>query len=455
MKPGSSFKLLILAVSVMMSGGSAAQTLEDAMAMAYEGNPRLEAARAQLRSVDELMSQAIASARPSASVEGRMGLRSGEAVGSSRPGTWTLSVRQRLFNAALDPGLGRTRHLIDQERASLAVVEQEILLDVARSYLDVMLSRTIVERTISNEQRLAQHLEATEDGYRVSIFTQTDVAQASARLAGARAERDDARGEMRSAAARFRLAVGAAPGTLLEPAIPGDLPRDASEAAALAAAEHPAVLKAISEERAAWEAADVAAADLLPTVDVVAEYLQRKDSGFEHPWQDDFRIEARIVIPLYQGGGRWSKVRQARQQASALGLQSGQVRRQVETNAVMAWHALSVARSRIQAFEEEVAANGIALAGAENELRAGSRTVLDVLDAEQALFASEINLARARTSQVAAAYTLQAAVGRLSAGRLGLPVAIYDVEAHLERARTAVWGYGDDTLHIGLDAGGD
>ena len=268
-----------------------------------------------------------------------------------------------------------------------------------------------------------------------------------ARLAGARAERQRAHGQLMSMSARFRQVVGTSPADLHGPAVPRDLPLDVDEAIALANVDHPAIHQAVEAERAAWDEGDLAAGDLLPTVDLVASYKQTKDSGVEHSWRDDFRIETRIVIPLYQRGLESSQVRQARQKASALQLQVNQVRRGVEANVVSAWQALRVSRAEIEAFEEEVAANAIALEGAENELRAGLRTVLDVLDAEQFLFVSKVRLARARSEEVTAAYVLQAAIGRLNARYLGLPVEIYDINAYHDRAKSAWWGYGEDTQY--------
>ena len=112
-----------------------------------------------------------------------------------------------------------------------------------------------------------------------------------------------------------------------------------------------------------------------------------------------------------------------------------------------AWQSLKVVRAEIEALEEEVAANATALEGTNNELQAGLRTVLAVLDAEQALFISEVSLARARSQEVTAAYELLAATGRLNARSLGLPVALYDERAYHEKARSTLWGYGDNTVH--------
>ena len=437
---------LVLAGALALVQPALSQTLEEAMVMAYGNSPVIEAARANLRSVDEQISQVHSAYRPAITAEGDLGYRDHGSLGSSKPGSYSLRVNQLLYGA-VGAGISRTVHVVASERANLSVVEQQVLLDVVRNYMDVVLARTVLERAINNEQRLEQHLEATEERFRLGLFTRTDVAQAEARLAGARAERQRAHGQLMASSAQFRQAVGVSPEDLDQPGLPPGLPRDVDEAVAMANVGHPAVLRAVGAERAAWDKAELEAGDLLPTVDLVASYKRSRDSGFGDSWHDDFRIETRIVVPLYQRGLESSEVRSARQKASAMRLEVNQVRRQVEANVVSSWHALRVARAETEAFEEEVAANTIALEGAENELQVGLRTVLAVLDAEQALFESEVSLARARRDAVTAAYALQSAIGRMSARHLGLPVEIYDVEANYDRARSALWGYGDDTRY--------
>ena len=78
------------------------------------------------------------------------------------------------------------------------------------------------------------------------------------------------------------------------------------------------------------------------------------------------------------------------------------------------------------------------------EAQVGARTVLDVLDAEQALLTSQVNLVRAQHDEVVAAYTVIAAVGRLTARNLSLKVPLYDPEAHYHGVRDQWFGIGID-----------
>lgn len=442
----SGFRPLVIAAVLAFSWPASSQTLVEVMAIAYEGSPALEAARARLRAADEQAAQTDARTRPSLSLEGDLGLREHETQGSTKPASWSIGIDQILYHGAISAGIGRSVHVVGSARAGLAEIEQHVLLDVARSYTAVVLAHAILDRAISNEQRLASHLQATEDRFSLGLSTLTDVAQARARLAGSRADRQRALGQVMTASARFRQVVGVSPDSLEQPVVPDGLPASLEEATARAVAEHPAVVGAVEDERAAWKNADIMASNLGPSLNLRAEFKRARDGSFEHVWRDDFRVLTRFVVPIYQGGLVSAQTREARQLAAALKHEVHNIRREVEAGVVSAWQSLKVVRAEIGALEEEVAANATALEGANNEMRAGLRTVLAVLDTEQALFISEVSLARVRSQEVTAAYELLAATGRLNVRSLGLPVAIYDEHAYHAKARSTLWGYGDNTI---------
>src|SRR5690606_773136 len=106
------------------------------------------------------------------------------------------------------------------------------------------------------------------------------------------------------------------------------------------------------------------------------------------------------------------------------------------------WEALQTALAQIQSFEAQVQAAEIALEGVRQEAQVGARTVLDVLDAEQELLDAQVSLVTARRDRVVAAFQLLAAVGRLTARDLALPVTYYDVEEHYREVRGKWFGLG-------------
>ena len=143
---------------------------------------------------------------------------------------------------------------------------------------------------------------------------------------------------------------------------------------------------------------------------------------------------------LYQGGAEYADVRRSRAQVSQNRSNLEAAQRSVREGVASSWDRLLAARAAIRSFRDEVRANRIALEGVQQEALVGSRTVLDVLDAEQELFTSEVNLVRAQRELVVASYQLKSAVGELTVDDLRLGVETFDPTAYYQRNRTRLFG---------------
>jgi outer membrane protein len=140
-------------------------------------------------------------------------------------------------------------------------------------------------------------------------------------------------------------------------------------------------------------------------------------------------------MPVYEGGAIWSQTRQAEQTVGQRRSQVDDARRAAVQAAIQSWEALQAARSSIASFAAAVRAAQIALAGLQEEALAGSRTVLDVLIGEQQLFTSQSQLVTAEHDAALAEFVLAAAVGRLIAPELKLPVSLYDMGRHYREVK--------------------
>ncbi|HEY0205791.1 MAG TPA: TolC family protein, partial [Acetobacteraceae bacterium] len=119
------------------------------------------------------------------------------------------------------------------------------------------------------------------------------------------------------------------------------------------------------------------------------------------------------------------------------------LRRQVTQQAAQAWETLTSSRATIDSTRAAIRANQIALEGVQREAIVGSRTTLDVLNAEQALLNSRVTLVQNLTAYINASYSVAAAVGRLTAKDLGLNVPLYDETAYYNAVRQKLFGTGD------------
>ena len=136
-------------------------------------------------------------------------------------------------------------------------------------------------------------------------------------------------------------------------------------------------------------------------------------------------------MPFYTGGEVEARVRQAKHTHIQRLQEIEQARTEVQAQVVTAWSQLQAAKAAVESDQASVDANRIALAGVREEERVGQRTLLDVLNAEQELLNSEVNLATDRRNLVVASYAVLSTIGRLNAQELGVAALVYDPEAAL------------------------
>ena len=191
---------------------------------------------------------------------------------------------------------------------------------------------------------------------------------------------------------------------------------------------NPNILAAAFNEEAARHNIDLVQGGLLPQVSFNAQYTYNHEPSAGIDWNDQATLFGQVQIPIYEGGLIYSEVRQAKQTASQRRLQVVDVRRQVREQVSDAWNLLKAAEAVIVSSKTQVEANRLALEGVRQEALVGSRTTLDVLDAEQTFVDSQVLLATAERDRIVSAYQLIASVGRMTARDLQLNVTYYDAE---------------------------
>ena len=218
-----------------------------------------------------------------------------------------------------------------------------------------------------------------------------------------------------------------------------DLPKTQADARALAES-NPDIVGATFDLYAARDGVDVAFSNLLPSLDLQAsvEYADQPTASLE--WSRSALVGLQLSIPLYQGGGEYSQVRQNKQRVRQARDQLEDTNRSVQQVVAASWERLLAATAAIDAFRAEIRANQIALEGVQQEALVGARTVLDVLDAEQALFESQVSLVRAGREEVLASYQLKLAVGQLTVDGLELPTQAFNPVAYYQANRTRLFG---------------
>ncbi len=338
----------------------------------------------------------------------------------------------------------RAINTVQAARAQTFSVETDVFTSVVTAFLDVVRDQNLLEVARNNEQVLRKQLEATRDRFRVGEVTRTDVAQAESSLAQAIAQRITAEGTLETSRSTYTRVVGHPPERLIMPSERPALPATRDEALALAATNNFNVISANFTEAAARDNVDVVRSQLLPQVSIVGSIGRSVSPSITQSGAttDTGAVVAQMTVPLYEGGSVYAQTRQAQQTVGQRRSQVDVARRAAVQNAASAWETLQAARASIASFVTAVRAAQIALQGTQQEALVGSRTVLDVLIAEQQLFTTQSQLVTAQHDAALAEYTLVAAIGRLVAPALKLPVELYNMEHHYKLVKDKWFGFG-------------
>nr|MCU0889870.1 TolC family outer membrane protein [Rubritepida sp.] len=336
------------------------------------------------------------------------------------------------------------------QRSSLLATEQQVLLEGVGAFVGVILQGELVRLNANNVQVLTRQLQATNERFRVGEITRTDVAQAESRLAGAQASLTQAEGNLQIARATYQRVIGELPGRLVNPQ-PLRVPVNSTvEAQRFAATNNPTVVAQLFAAAAARDNIDVQMAALLPQVSATATAFQQRDQIQPGIRQNGGQATLNLSVPIYQGGAEHSLVRQARQTAQQQIAELDRRRRDAAQVAAESFERLRSARAAVVSVRAQVRAQEIALDGVQREALVGSRTTLDVLNAEQELLTARQNLVAALSTEINASYTLAASIGRLTAQDLALPVEIYDMTAYYNAVRFRWIGTGNFAEPVGL-----
>ena len=447
----------VVAVGVFGTGSVQAESLDDVLSSTYTTNPTLAVRRARVRSTDEAVPQALSNWRPTVTMTGSIGRGNYSAnsfakYGSVRtPKTGALTLTQPLFRGGRTlAATSQADNTVLSERALLAATEQTVLLGAATAYLNVVRDEEVVKLSINNEQVLRKQLEATQERFKVGEITRTDVSQAEARLSKATADRVAAEGTLQTSRANYMNAVGHAPERPQQPGFPAALPASLDELTATALAANPTVVAADYAYTAAQDGVDLVFGELLPTLSLSADVTRSLQTSAMSTGGATSESIAREVllnlsVPLYESGSVYSRVRASKHTAGQRRIEADQARRDAVETAAKAWEGLQAAKAQAQAYDAQIKASELALAGVREESKVGSRTVLDVLNAEQELFDARVNYTRAQHDVLAAAYQVKSSVGQMTAQGLNLSVEIYDPTKHYDDVRGKWIGNGIDT----------
>ncbi len=446
---------------------ASSETLADAIALAYENNPTLQAQRASQRALDESYVQARTGWRPTLGAQftaqwaetqtpiaGRGVDLNGDGVPDSfgaggvrrsNRGTGGLSFTQPLWTG------GRTAAAVNAANAdvlsgreNLRRVEASILVQVIQAYSDTRRDQESLRIRQENVNVLTRQLQESQARFDVGEVTRTDVAQSQARLAQSQALLQSAVAALAITRASYATLVGQNPGELApEPSLAYLLPTDPDEAFKVAEQFNPQLRAQQFSEQASRARISGARAERMPTV---SANLAVQHNGLIDPFdpRDNFgrSVSATVTatVPLFTGGLTNSRVRAAVERNTADRITVEGVRRNVLQGVTQFWSQLIASRANIASSEQQVSAARIAAEGTRQEQQVGLRTTIDVLNAEQELRQAELNQVSSRRDEYVAAANVLATMGRLEAKNLVPATPRYDASKNFRKLRMT-WGW--------------
>lgn len=443
------------AILAAMAGAADATTLRDALVHAYNTNPTITGARAQFRAIDENVAIAKASGRPAFS--GQVGFTQnfdgiGTFASRGRQLQATTSLSVPVFQGgAVRSAIKAADARVEAGRADLRGVEADLFTEAVGAYMDVIRDQSIVQLNENQVRVLETNLQASRDRFEVGDLTRTDVAQSEARLSGARSQLAVAQGNLVASQENFRRVTGLEPVNLEPPPPLPILPDTPDRATEVAIENNPQLASIAATARANGFDVGTAKAGLLPTLQVFAgtsylNYLNtlQQATGLPGVAGDQVvttsNVGVRLNVPLYQGGLVAARVRQARALQSQALEQMVLVERSVVARARSSFASFRASNEAITANQLAVSANELALEGARAENSVGTRTVIEVLNAEQELVNSRVALVTAERDRYVAGFALLNAMGQAELRNLNLenPGPLYDPTVNYNRVTRSI-----------------
>lgn len=411
---------------------SQADNLMEVYQLAADGDPQLRQAEAAYRSTAESRSQARAQILPQLTLSANALRERQEVVSSSSPffspttfysttKSYDLNLSQALYHRDAFVQLRQSDAATAQAEATYRAAEQGLAVRAADRYFNVLAAVDNLDFAQAEKKANQRLLEQAKQRFEVGLIAITDVheAQAAYDLAVAReitAENQLAvsREELREMTGKFHAALQP---LKTEITLPSPQPAEVEKWVETALAQNLELLAAQAGVDKAREDVELQRAGHFPQLDAVASYGYSDVSAglFGGSETTDGRIGLQLSLPLYQGGATSSRVR-----AASYGLTQSkealeQQRRATDRQTRSAYLTVIDTINSVNALKQALVSTQSALEATEAGYEVGTRTIVDVLQAQRNLYDAQRNYAKARYDYVVSSLRLKQAAGMLEA----------------------------------------
>lgn len=331
-----------------------------------------------------------------------------------------VSLNQPLFHQDYDAQIRQASAQTLQAEAEYVVAEQDLSLRVSQRYFNVLAAADDVNTADAELQAIDQQLQQAKRRFEVGLIAITDVHEAQARFDAAQAAKIDAQNKLSAAREALAEITGRAPDTLAllandAPLTPVE-PADIEHWVRTATDTNPRLVAARAAVEAAHQAVEVNRHSDTPTLEAVAShnYTNLGGGNLGSRETQETTLGLQFKYPFYQGGAVDARLRGALERETQARAQLEQQRRAVVSLTRNAYLGIHAAISRVVALRQAVVSNTSALEAVQAGYTVGTRTSVDVLDAQRQLYQATRDLSRARYDYVLALLTLKQASGQLA-----------------------------------------
>lgn len=411
-----------LILTLLLSTGSAqALGLREIAVAALQHDPRFSESNARIEGAR--FGAAVADAGDQftlgiAADVGRSDLRTDALFpksGYRTPNALAITASQPLYNggrsAAERAAAASTLDAAGEHRRE---VGGQIILAALTATLDMKRDRETLKLARSSRDTLDAARSDVDKRYQAGEATRTDLAQADARRAEATAHVRRAEAQLRASAIRLERLTGPLPADAADVPWPGPLATAVSREQAIAQSRlAPAVIAARHEQQSAAAAIRIAEAAARPQLSLDARAATQDNTEFGYDRLSTWAVQLKLNVPLLTGGLTAARRGEAVARADGAAASAEDTAAAYSESAAQDWELLRASEEVIAATEAQVRAAESALDGVQKELKVGSRTTLDLLDAERELLAAQVNLVGALRDRAVTAFSLLAACGQL------------------------------------------
>lgn len=421
--------LLALCFSLFAFAAPAhAENLLDVYRLAQENDAQLKGAEAARLAVLESKPQSEALLLPNISASANTTANqldisqpaSAAGVTHFNSNGYSLTLTQPVYHRDTYVQLRQADARIAQAEATYSATEQELMTRVATAYFDVLAAQDNLAFALAEKKAIGQQLEQSQQRFDVGLVAVTDVQETQARYDSAVAQEIDAERRLASAHEAIREITAQPHGGLIP--LQADIPlitpepQDIQQWADTALQQNLLISAAQSGAEIAFEEIERQRAGHYPSVDIVGSRTFAESGGGRFGGSETLgdTLSLQLNVPLYQGGLINSRTREAHARHSQALATLEQQQRSVLRQTRDTYLSVAANISRVQALKQAVTSNHTALESTRAGLEVGTRTEVDVLDAQRELFRTERDHARARYDYILQTLRLKQAAGTLS-----------------------------------------